>query len=89
MTKSSLITQVRVVDADEEDDTVNLSDPFRPTGPYGVAKACEAKIIELEALRATVTPSKRRAINKWLHILRDLVKWCQTRAGYVEPESQA
>jgi len=70
---------------DDECSDVNLNDPFRPAGPYGIAKSCEARIAKLEAEKDALPRSKHKAINRRLRELRDLMEWCRTRAGYVEP----
>ena len=62
------------------------NDPFRPTGPYAVAKLCEETIAQLEAERAALPRSERRPINKRIAMLRRHRDWCRTRAGYVEPD---
>lgn len=70
---------------DQEGSFVDLGAPAPPTGPYGMAKACEAKLAELQAEKDSLPRSKRKAINRRLVELRDLTEWCKTRAGYAEP----
>lgn len=53
MTKPTLIEQIGILHADETDG-IDLSDQFRPTVPYGIAKACEAQIAELGAERSAL-----------------------------------
>ena len=60
-------------------------DPFRETGPYGIAKACDERIAELEASKAVTPRAERGKINKQIHTLKQMRDWCRTRAGYVEP----
>lgn len=53
-------------------------------GPNAMARTIEARIAELEAEKAACrTREERRPINQHLHMLRDLLAWCKTRAGYV------
>ena len=59
-------------------------DPFRETGPYGIAKACEERIAELEAAKAITRRADRGTINKQIHALKQMRDWCRTRAGYVD-----
>lgn len=72
---------------DYEGRVVDLSDPFRPTGPYGMAKTCEVRIAKLEAEKGALPRSKHKAINHRVRQLRDFMEWCKTREGYVEPEA--
>ena len=85
MIKPTLIEQIGILHADEADG-IDLTDPFRPTGPYGIAKACEAKIAELEAERSALPKSQRKAITAQLQSLRTTMRWCRSRAGYEEPQ---
>lgn len=56
-----------------------------PDGPNAWALRLEGKIADLEVRRAKCrTMAARRPINRQLHALRDLLKWCKSRAGYVE-----
>lgn len=66
---------------------VDPSDPLRPTGPYGIAKACEDTIARLERERESLPRSEKKAVNRRIHQLRQMARWCKTRAGYVEPRS--
>jgi hypothetical protein len=54
-----------------------------PRGPNGLAALCKDQIAELEAQRKKLPRAEREAINRRLHTCRMLLKWCQTRAGYV------
>lgn len=55
-------------------------------GPNGMAQLCEDKIAELEAqLAGARTRTERSPINKHLHIVRGLLKFAKTRAGYRAP----
>jgi hypothetical protein len=40
------------------------------------------QIAELEADRALLPRSERKPINQRLHMVRGLLRWCETRAGY-------
>lgn len=56
-----------------------------PPGPNGFARFCEDRIAELMEQRAECqSPAERQSINKHLHTLRDLLRWCKSRSGYVE-----
>jgi hypothetical protein len=56
-----------------------------PPGPNGLARLCEDRIAELEAAKAACrSREERRPINQHLHTLRDMLRWCRSRAGYVE-----
>lgn len=55
-----------------------------PRGPNGMALFVEHRIVELEtALADCTTREARRPINKHLHTLRGMLRWCKSRAGYV------
>ena len=54
-----------------------------PTGPRGMAITLEAQIAELEAQRAMAAKVDRKAINQKLHTMRYMLRWCETRAGYI------
>jgi hypothetical protein len=56
-----------------------------PHGPNGMAMSCEDKIAELLAEREKLPRSERKPINQRIHLLRDVLAWCKTRAGYIEP----
>ena len=55
------------------------------TGPNRMAEMLEERIAELMLEKAALPQSERRPINQRLHQLRNLLRWCKTRAGYVEP----
>ena len=58
-----------------------------PKGPWGMARGLEAKIEELEAHKGECQDnSERRKINQRLRLMREMLGWCKTRAGYVRPE---
>ena len=58
-----------------------------PKGPNGMILALESRIDELEAHKLSLrTRAERRPVNKQLHMLRGLLEWSKTRAGYVEPD---
>lgn len=52
------------------------------SGPRRIAMKLEGQIAELEAQRATVAKADRKVINRKLHMHRELLRWCKTRAGY-------
>ena len=53
------------------------------TGPNRMAALVEVKIEEIEAQRANAdTRAERRRLNRLLHQNKELLRWCQTRAGY-------
>lgn len=53
-------------------------------GPKELERSCLDRLAELESQKAKCKDkTQRRAINKHMHTLRDMVKWCRTRAGYV------
>jgi hypothetical protein len=59
-----------------------------PPGPNGLALLCADRIAELEQERAiAATRDEKRAINKHLHLCRDMLRWCKTRAGYVSTDA--
>lgn len=54
-----------------------------PRGLNGMARMLEARLAELEAQkRECRNGAERSPINKHMHRCRDLLRWCQTRAGY-------
>jgi hypothetical protein len=53
-----------------------------PIGPTGMASKFREQIARLEAERAALPRSQRKPINQRLHLVRGLLKWCETRAGY-------
>ena len=56
-----------------------------PPGPTGMARMCEDRIAELlEQREQCRTRAERSPINKHIHMLRDMLAWSKTRAGYVE-----
>jgi hypothetical protein len=60
--------------------------PDRPTGPWGLARDLEQTIAKNIALRdAAADPAERKRLNKLLKLQRDMLHWCKTRAGYVDP----
>ena len=55
-----------------------------PSGPNGMALACQDRIAELEVQKAVCeSRAERRSINQQLHDTRRMLDWCKTRAGYV------
>ena len=56
-----------------------------PPCPTGLVLVGADRIAELEREKAVAaTREEKRAINKHLHLCRDMLRWCKTRAGYVE-----
>lgn len=55
-----------------------------PPGPNGMAALCEARIAELEGWRKILPRAERRPVNQHIHTLRGMVRWCKSRAGYVD-----
>jgi hypothetical protein len=53
-----------------------------PIGPTGVAAQLRVRIAELEGARAALPRSQGKAITQRLKMVRDMLKWCETRAGY-------
>ena len=57
-----------------------------PSGPNGMARMCEDRIAELLEQKAECrTRAERSPINKYIHMLRNMLRWCKSRTGYVEP----
>lgn len=56
-------------------------------GPYQMAQDCRAMIPKLDAaIAAAKTQREAKALRKRRKLCRDLVRWCETRAGYIVPE---
>lgn len=53
-----------------------------PLGPGGMARECRARIAELEAERTKLPHGQRGAINGRLRMLRQILRFATTRAGY-------
>lgn len=53
-----------------------------PRGPNGLAALCRDSIAELEAKRDALPRSERKPVNRRLHEVRKLLRFCETRAGY-------
>lgn len=69
----------------KEDDEIDLTDPFRATGPYGLSQACLKLIAEIEAALPAMSSAKKKRANSRIRFLKSQVKWCKSRAGYREP----
>lgn len=54
----------------------------QPIGPTGMAAKFREQLVELESQRDLLPQSQRKPINQRLHMVRGLLKWCETRAGY-------
>jgi hypothetical protein len=68
-----------------EDEEIDLTDPLRPTGPYGMSQFYLKRIAEIEAAMPELPPAKRKRASNQIRFLKRQVKWCRSRAGYVEP----
>lgn len=56
-------------------------------GPYEMAKDCRAMVAKLDAaIAAAKTKREAKKLRQRRKLCRDLVRWCETRAGYVVPE---
>jgi hypothetical protein len=65
------------------DEPENLTKPDIATGLRGMAVKLEADIAELELRKAAArTRAGRKPINRRIRMPREMVHWCQTRAGY-------
>lgn len=53
-----------------------------PSGPNGLAQLCADKMADLLAERETADRDRRKAINKHLHLLRDVLNFSRSRQGY-------
>jgi hypothetical protein len=52
-----------------------------PTGPNAMAEKITARLVELEAAKAA---GQRGTNNVRIRELKSLLRWCKSRAGYVE-----
>lgn len=59
-----------------------MLDPYRETGPTGLARLCEKEIVRLLEEKPTADRARRKEINKAVHRLKNMASWCKTRAGY-------
>jgi hypothetical protein len=58
-----------------------------PKGPKGMAALCADRLAELQGQLGEVrTKAGRSAINKHIHLLKGLIRWSKSRAGYIEPQ---
>lgn len=54
-----------------------------PQGPDGMAMKCRARLANLKERKAACrTRAERRSVNRQIHMVQDLLNWCETRAGY-------
>jgi len=56
-------------------------------GPTRMARMCEDRIVGLLAERKTAAGDQCKDINEWLHMVRDMLKWDKTRAGYQQGQA--
>jgi hypothetical protein len=54
----------------------------REIGPTAMAADLRIRLAHLERQRAALPISQRRAISERLKMVHDMLKWCETRAGY-------
>lgn len=55
----------------------------KPSGPRALATKIEERLGELEDMKADCASRRDRSpINKEIHRLSELLRWCETRAGY-------
>ena len=53
------------------------------SGPRRLAATLEDNITDLSAqLEVAPTRAERKRLNKLLHLNRQMLRWCKTRAGY-------
>lgn len=58
----------------------------RQRGPTAMAAKLEDDLTDLRArLEVAETRRERKALNKRVHLLKGMLDWCKTRAGYVAP----
>ena len=56
-----------------------------PRGPYAMAQDCRAMIPKLDEQIATAkTKREAKQLRQRRRLCRDIVRWCETRAGYIE-----
>ena len=60
-----------------------------PRGPWGMARDLEARIVELELERQALPRSTRRPINQHIHVIKGLLRWSKSRAGYIPPAKES
>jgi len=53
-----------------------------PPGPTGLAMKCEDEIAKLVAEKITAAPERRKEVNRQIHTVRHMLRWCKSRAGY-------
>ena len=66
-------------------DEIDLSDPFRPTGPYGIAKLFAEHIVAIKAELPSLSLREQNRARARMRHLKQTMIWCKSRAGYVEP----
>lgn len=57
----------------------------RETSPWSMARTLEGRVKVLEAELAAAPIDRQKAMKRNLKINRQLLRWCKTRAGYVDP----
>ena len=58
-------------------------------GSNRMAAHCAETIPLIEARLAALTGAKAKEARRHLKMMRDIQRWCTTRAGYVKPERAA
>lgn len=60
----------------------------RPGGPTAMARKIEDRLTDAHAEREVAeTRQERSRLNKEIHRLEDLLRWCKSRAGYDDTRS--
>lgn len=55
--------------------------------PYAMAQDCRATVAKLDAEIASAAPkAEAKALRRRRKLVRDVARWCETRAGYVVPD---
>ena len=59
-------------------------------GPNGMAIVCRDKLAEIKTeLEVCTDKEQRKALNKHAHLLKRLIRFCETRVGYVSQAAEA
>lgn len=60
----------------------------QPRGPYEMARECRAKAGEIDReIAAAKTKAERKSLRQRRRLCLHIAQWCETRAGYVVPET--
>jgi len=59
------------------------------SGPNAIADTIRDELDDIAARldSAELSREERRPLNKRAHVLKGLLKWCESRAGYIENSS--